>query len=371
MKNKINKCIYAITSKKHENLVTPIIAVLISLLMVSIIVLCIGKNPLEVFHSTLQGAGLLPKENYAAYKSQLTDFTSMISVMTPTLFAALSVVVAFKAGLFNIGVSGQMLLSGFIASAIVGYSDLSGYLAKPLVLLIGMTVGALAGGLIGYLKWKYNINEVVSSIMLNYIFQYIVSFVISLKFLDPVSRQSNYISDASRLTLTNVEMGSLKIDIPLGFIVALFAVLGVKILFDKTKLGYEIKAIGANVHASKYAGIQVGRNIVVAMFISGALSGLAGVTYYVGHMASIQPRVLTNIGFDAIAISLLGNSNPIGILFSSFLITTISDGSAYMSSSVGVDKEIGSLMIGMILLFSACGVVIKTVMSKIKSREEK
>lgn len=357
--------------KNRSDFFTPFIAIILSLLTISVIVLFIGKNPLDVFYSTLQGAGILPKENYAAFKSQLTDFTSMISIMTPMLFAALSVVVAFKAGLFNIGVSGQMLSAGFIASVLVGYSDLNAYLAKPLVLIIGMIVGALAGGLIGFLKWKYNINEVVSSIMLNYIFQYIVSFIISLNFLDPVSRQSSYVSEASRLTLMNVEIGGLKLDIPLGFIVALAMVFLVKFIFDKTKLGFEIKAIGANRNAANYAGINVGRNIVFAMFLSGALAGLAGVTYYVGHMASIQPRVLSTIGFDAIAISLLGNSNPIGVLFSSFLITTIADGSSYMSSSVGVDKEIGSLMIGMILLFSACGVMIKSKLNKIKKKEEK
>jgi len=357
--------------KMKSDLLTPFIAITLSLLSISFIVMLIGKNPLDVFHSILQGAGILPKENYAAFKSQLTDFTGMISFMTPMLFAALSVIVAFKAGLFNIGVSGQMLSAGFVASVVVGYSDLNAYLAKPLVLIIGMLVGALAGGLIGFLKWKYNINEVVSSIMLNYIFQYIVSFIISLKFLDPVSRQSDYISEASRLTLVNVEMGELKLDIPLGFIVALIMVFLVKFIFDKTKLGFEIKAIGSNRNAANYAGINVGRNLIIAMFLSGALAGLAGVTYYVGHMASIQPRVLSTIGFDAIAISLLGNSNPIGVLFSSFLITAISDGSAYMSSSVGVDKEIGSLMIGMILLFSACGVMIKSKLSKLKNKEVK
>src|SRR5690606_21114838 len=122
--------------------------------------------------------------------------------------------VALKAGLFNIGVSGQMLLSGFLASVIVGYSGLDAFIAKPLVLLIGIVAGGVLGGLVGWLKFRFNIHEVVSTIMLNYIVQCIISFFIQMYYIDPVSRQSQYISEASRLTLMNVEVANLKMDIP-------------------------------------------------------------------------------------------------------------------------------------------------------------
>ncbi len=232
-----------------------------------------------------------------------------------------------------------------------------------------LIVGGLVGALIGFLKYRFNINEVVSSIMLNYTFQYVISFFINTFFVDPVSRQSKEISAASRLTLMDTVVGNLKMDIPLGIILALLTVVGVWFLLEKTKLGYELKAVGYSRSAAKYAGIKVGRSMVLSMTISGALAGLAGVTYYLGYVGSIQPKVLISTGFDAIAVSLLGNNNPFGIVFSTMLITLISKGSTYMKSAAGVDAEIASVITGIILLFSACNAYIKWKMER--SRREK
>ena len=287
-------------------------------------------------------------------------------MLTPMIFASLAVAVALKAGLFNIGVSGQMLVSGFAASVLVGYSDLPMGIALPLVLIIGIVGGAAVGALIGWLKHRFNINEVVSSIMLNYIFSYTVSFFINTRFIDPVSRQSRSISSAARLTLTNVELGAIKLDLPLGMLLAIPMAFFVKFLLDKTRVGYEMKVVGLNRRAAEYAGINVGRNIVLSMAISGALAGLAGITFYMGYYNSIQPRVLASLGFDSIAVCLLGNSNPIGILFSSLLITVISKGSNYLSSTANVPQEIAQLITGLILLFSACGTYIRYRVSATK-----
>ena len=286
----------------------PLLAILCSLVVGGVIIAVTGSNPFKAYYALLQGSGLSPKSSYASYKSMLTDFMSYVNYFTPMIFAALAVAVALRAGLFNIGVSGQMLAAGFTASIIVGYSSLNAVLAKPLVVIIGLIVGGLVGGLIGFLKYRFNINEVVSSIMLNYTFQYVISFFINTFFVDPVSRQSKEISAASRLTLMDTMVGNLKMDIPLGIILALLTVVAVWFLLEKTKLGYELKAVGYSRSAAKYAGIKVGRSMVLSMMISGALAGLAGVTYYLGYVGSIQPKVLISTGFDAIAVSLLGNN---------------------------------------------------------------
>ncbi len=355
-------------NEKWQPISIPVFSILLSLFAASLFILFIGKNPLSAFHNLLQGAGILPKPAYAGYKSILTDFLTLLNALTPMLFASLAVAVAFKAGLFNIGVSGQMLVAGFTATAIVGYSGLNGIIAKPLVLIIGVVAGALLGGIVGWLKYKFNINEVVSTIMLNYIAQYVLSFFINTCYIDPVSRQSKYINESARLTFTNVEFAGLKMDLPIGIILAVVIAIAIKFLMDKTKIGYEIKAVGSNQKAAKYAGINVGKNIVLAMVISGGLAGLAGVTYYLGYFSSIQPKVLSSVGYDAIAVSLLGNSNPIGIIFSSFLISVIDKGSTYMNSISGVEQEIASVITGLILLFSACGEYIKY---RIKHAKEK
>ena len=373
-KNLRNSLIRLISNEKWQSISIPLVAIIISFIAAAIVILLIGKNPLQAFYNLFQGAGILPKPSYAGYKSMLTDFLSLLNAMTPLLFASLAVAVAFRAGLFNIGVAGQMLVSGFFATIIVGYSGLDAMVAKPLVLLIGIVAGGLMGGLVGWLKYKFNINEVVSTIMLNYIAQYVISFFIQMYYIDPVSRQSQYISEAARLTLVNVEIGNLKMDIPLGFVLAIITAILIKILMDKTVVGFDIKAVGTNRNAAKYAGINVGRNTVLAMVISGGLAGLAGVTYYLGYYASIQPKVLSDIGFDSIAVALLGNSHPIGVIFSSSLISIIDQGSTYMSSQAGIRQEISSVIVGLILLFSACGVYLKYKIScmseKVEERKE-
>lgn len=356
---------------RYQNVTIPLFTILIALIVGAVVLLILGKNPLSAYYNLLQGCGFAPKASYAGHKSILTDFMNFLSYLTPMIFAALAFAVSIRSGLFNIGISGQMLAAGFVASITVGYSSLAAPVAKPLVVLIGVAAGAVMGGIVGFLKYKFNINEVVSTIMLNYILQYVCSFFINTYFVDPVSRQSRVISQASRLTLVDTAVGDLKMDIPLGILLALAAVAVVKFLMDKTKLGYEMKAVGFSGSASKYAGINVGKNIVLTMVISGALAGLAGVTYYMGYFGSIKPRTLCDTGFDAIAVCLLGNSNPVGIIFASVLITLIDKGSTYMSSAAGVQAEIADVITGVILLFCACTAYIKYRVARMEDKEEK
>ena len=367
--NFLKKIIFKlIGNEKWQNITIPIFLIFLSFLAASFIIIILGKNPLGAFYNLLQGAGLLPKPSYAGYKSMLTDFLSLLNFMTPMIFASLSVAIALKGGLFNIGVSGQMLLAGYFATIIVGYSGLDAIIAKPMVVIIGVIVGAILGGIIGLLKYKFNINEVVSSIMFNYIVQYVLSFFIHSYYIDPVSRQSKYINEAARLTIVNVKLAGLKMDFSIGFIIAIILAIALKLFMDKSRIGFEIKAVGANPKGAKYAGIDVGKTMILTMILSGMFAGLAGVTYYLGYFASIQPRVLPSMGFDAIAVALLGNINPYGILASSFIISIIDKGSTYMSSIAGVRQEIASVITGLILLFSACSAYIQ---SKVRSGKDK
>lgn len=358
--NIVEKMVLAtIGHEKRQKIAIPVFSILVALIAGGIVIALLGHNPFYAFYNLLQGCGIAPKASYAGKKGMITDFMDFMDNLTPMIFAALAVAVALRSGLFNIGVSGQMLAAGFLATVTVGYTSLAAPIAKPLVVIIGILAGACVGGLIGFLKYRFNINEVVSSIMINYILEYVISFFINMYFVDPVSRQSKNVSMAARLTFTDVEVGGYKMDIPLGIILAILTVFLVRFIMNRTVLGFEMKAVGCSRTAAKYAGIKVGKNIVITMVISGALSGLAGVTYYLGYFASIQPKVLTSTGFDAIAVSLLGNNNPVGIIFSSFLITVISKGSTYMSSASGVQQEIASVITGIILLFSACGAFVR------------
>ncbi|SFH67485.1 nucleoside ABC transporter membrane protein [Tindallia magadiensis] len=368
--NKKNPLVTLLGNEKWQWLSIPIFAVLLSILAGSIVILLMGKNPLTAYLSILQGAGWIPKANYAGGTGMLTDFTSFLDALAPMIFAALAVTVGFRAGLFNIGIAGQMLLAGFFATLFVGYSDLPWYLAKPLVILIAITVGGLAAGFVGYLKHRFNISEVVSTIMLNYMIAYVTSYYIKTYFVNPVSRQSEYIQPAASLTLKNLRIAGIRVDLPIGIFLAILAALFVYYLLYKTRLGFEIKAVGANKQAAEYAGISIGRTIVVAMMISGALAGLAGATFYLGHYASMQPGVLAGLGYNAIATSLLGNNHPLGVLLASALITTLDKGATYMSSRVGVVQEISGVITSLILLFSATGTYIRYRISRQRQEQK-
>lgn len=364
--NKKKKSIFIsiIGDEKRQSFTIPVLAILIGLIVGGIIIAITGSNPFKAYYNILQGCGLAKKPSYGGKKGMITDFMEFVNYVTPMILAALSFAVSMKAGLFNIGISGQMMAAGFISTILVGYSELNAFVARPLVVLIGFIVGALVGGLVGYLKYQFNINEVVSTIMINYIFRYIITFFINTYYVDPVSRQSVLINPSARLSLLKVRVGDYKMTIPLGFIVAIFAVVIIYILMEKTKTGFEIKAVGLSRNAAKYSGINVGKNIILAMVISGGLAGLAGVTYHLGYVGSIQPNTLISTGFDSIAVSLLGNNNPFGIILSSFFISGLDAGSTYMTSSSGVEFEIAKVISGVILVFSACSSYIKLIVNR-------
>ncbi len=329
------------------------LAITISLFFGALILWLMGKNPIEAYMNILQGVGLMEKAKYSGRQNMFTDFMSLIDAMTPMIFASLAVALALKGGFFNIGVSGQMLFAGFCAhmTALVIPS-------KIVVIIVGFIAGALIGALIGWLKSSFNVNEVVSSIMLNSILMYVITFYIYSFYVNPVSRQSASISAAARLTLSGFRWEGLKVDIALAFPVAIIIALVLHWFIEKTTYGYEIKASGLSPRAAHYAGMDVKKIAVVTMTISGALAGLAGVAYYCGYLAAIQPGVTPSIGFDAIAVSLLGGNNPLGCVLASFLITVISKGSVYMSSRQNIDMEIASLITAFILTFAACSAVL-------------
>jgi general nucleoside transport system permease protein len=331
-----------------------LMAAALSLIAISAFLLALGKSPVEAMGAFLRGSGFLPKSSYAEGKGMLTDFMSFLGVLAPMIFASLGVIVAYKAGLFNIGVSGQMLVSAFVATVVIGYSGLDAYLAKPLVILCGMLVGGVIGGLVGYLKYAFNIHEVVSAIMLNYIASYVTGFFINSYFVDTISRSSSVVSDASRLTVTDAQLLGYRAELPIGILIALAAVAFSRFFLYRTVVGFEIRAVGMNRKCAQYAGIDVGGRMVLAMAVSGMLAGLAGVSYYLGYYNTIIPKELSAMGYDSIAVALLGNNSPVGSVFASVLITVFQKGNVYMSSRLGVAREIASVITGIFLLFSAC-----------------
>jgi len=344
-----------LTDDRKSKYLIPLIAIILSMITASVVVLLLGRDPILALSGFLRGSGFLPRFAYAGGQNMLTDFLSFLGILAPMLLAALAVSIALRAGLFNIGTAGQMLAAAFVATVFIGYSGLNAWLAKPLVILAGMIVGGLIGAAIGFLKYRFNIHEVVSSIMFNYIISYVTGFFINSYYVDIISRSSKICSAASRLSISDITAGSLRLTLPIGIVIAFAAVFVIRFILDRTVVGFEINAVGKNKKCAQYAGIRVGYITVLSMFFSGILAGLAGVTYYLGYFNTIIPKELASLGYDAIAASMLGNISPLGCIFASTLITIFQRGTVYMSSISGIPREIASVITGILLLFSACG----------------
>lgn len=341
---------------RASRLLIPLASVLLTFLVLILVFVLIGRNPFTAIYAFFQGSGLGLKPSYTKTSSMLTDFLSYLGILSPMLLGSLAVVVGLRGGLFNIGVSGQMLLSGFLATILVGYSKLPPPLAIPLVLLIGLLAGAFLGGLIGWLKYRFNVHEVVSSIMFNYIVSFLTGYFIKTKYVDPIIRSSRQVLPNAKLQLVFKTAAGLKLVIPVGIFIAVAMAFLLRFYLERMTGGFEIRMVGFNRQGAAYAGLPIQRVMVRTMLISGALAGLSGVTYYLGYYSTMVPKDLPSLGFDAIAVALLGNLGPVACILSSALITIFQKGAVYMSSSTGVVREIASLVTGILLLFSSMGV---------------
>ena len=302
----------------------------------------------------------------------LEYFGSTLAKTAPLLMCTLSVLFAYKVGLFNIGASGQYAVGAGFALYFGIHYGAPWWLCLLLAMLGGAALGAIAGALKAYL----NVNEVIACIMLNWISLYAVNTVLTgvkesgTTYTLPL-RTNNPKALIPHLGLQHLFADNryVTIAIPLSVI---FAIL-VWVVLDKTKLGYELKATGLSVNAAKYAGMKEKKNIILTMAISGALAGLgAGFLYLCGiEQWSCAQTAVPNMGFNGIAAAFLGGIHPIGAIFSSFFIQHITSGGAYVDKMVYC-SQISDLIAAIIIYF--CGFVLffKHVMrSGIRKREEK
>jgi simple sugar transport system permease protein len=327
-----------------------IIAVVLGLLAGALMMLLTRNNPIEGYRFLFAG-GLMNIERIG----------NTLAMATPLILTGLSVAFAFRTGLFNIGVAGQVLIGGLVATII----GLTVDLPKPL-LLGAMTLGAILGGALwavipGLLKARFNVHEVVSTIMMNWIAYWVTYYVVPAYFKGSFETESRHIGDAASMKvgwLTGLFAGSY---INLGIIMALAAVGIIAVILNRTVLGYELKAVGFNRHAAEYAGISVNTNIVLSMVIAGAQAGLGGATLYTGYASSIQIGVLPSQGIDGIAVALLGACSPIGVVGAALFFGILQSGKGFMNAMTDIPPEIGDTIIAAIIYFAATSVLIRNL----------
>ena len=319
--------------------------------------------------------GLSVGEAYGRLISSVTSlkgFTYVIVYSIPYVVAGLSVAFSFKTGVFNIGAEGQFVV-GAMAAAVVGI--LAGGLPKivliPLCFLAAMLAGAVWGVIVGVLKTKWGINEVLSMIMFNWVAFYLSNFIAGIPAIhsDGTAEATKNISDNASTLLSKDVINSLGLcpTANWGILVAIAATVLVWFVIEKTTLGYELKAVGANKFAAEYGGINVNRSILTALAISGALAGLGGALQLMGMGSRISVfSSQEGFGFAGIVVALIGCSNPFGVLIAGVFYGALTFGGSKLNL-VGAPTQLINVIVGTVVFFIAISVIFENL-KRIKAR---
>lgn len=340
-----------------NKLFIPVLAVLLGFICGAIVMLITGHNPIEAYSALLKGAGFYG--NVKRLGDTLLNTTTLI-------LTGLAIAFAFRTGLFNIGVPGQMLFGGFIAVLIGAKMTLPTYIHVPFAVVGACVAGASWAFIPGLLKAKFRIHEVVSGIMMNYISVWTVYYFVPVLIPGNFNTESRPIMQTASLRtewLSAIFKGSY---VNIGLFIALLCVGIVWWILEKTTFGYELKAVGFNIHASKYAGMKVNRNMILSLMISGALAGLAGATFYIGYADNIKIGMLPSQGYDGIAVALLGLNNPFGVLLAALLFGFMNAGRLFMQSATNVPNELVPIIIAIIIFFAATSLMLQNWLHRIE-----
>lgn len=337
----------------------PLIALSAGLLVASLLLIALNANPLEAYQSLWKGA--FGTENATA--------ETLVKAI-PMLFVATGICVAFRGGVVNIGGEGQMIagaVAGVSAALALGGANAAGWLIITLSLAAGFAAGALYAGIAGVLKAYFNVNEILSTIMLNQIAVQLMNYLLNGVLLDPSEAGANHIPKTARIieaaelprlsfTLSDgVELFG-RTRLHWGLIIALILAVVIYLLLWRTTVGYRIRAVGANDRAARYAGINDKRQIVLAMLLAGGCAGLAGVTQVLGLQYRLQTDgsaagFTAGAGFNGIVVALFGGLNPLGAIPASAFFGGLLVGAQKMQRDLGIPASMITAINGLIVVF--------------------
>lgn len=300
--------------------------------------------------------------NATSFAIGIRPFTETLKFATPLIAAGLGVGLAFRAGLFNIGGQGQMLMAAAAAGYIATAWDLPFPLHMIAALVAGIIAGAIWGGIAGFLKARTGAHEVIVTIMLNHIAFYLLAWMLATQGVLQAPGSSNPKTAPMADTAVLPQILGPMYKLHLGFLLALVAVAVTWWILERSSLGFRFRAVGENPAAARTAGISVGRMYFVVMIIGGGLVGLAGVSQALGTEPNgFGGGIDAGIGFDAITVALLGRSRPIGILFAGLLFGAFKTGGFTMQASQGVPIEIVLVVQSLIVLFIAAPPLVRAM----------
>jgi len=300
--------------------------------------------------------------NYTAhdFANGISPITDTLAFATPITLAGLGLAVAFRSGLFNIGANGQIIFGAMLSGWVAIYVHAPIYVLFPLAVLAGLIGGAIWGGLVGLLKATTGANEVIVTIMFNYIAVYLLGYLLKT----PILKAPESINPVSLPVQTDAKFPLLfgsDYRLHAGFFVMLAAVAFVWWLLNRSTIGYQFRALGHNPDASKVAGINIGMTYILVMAISGALSGLAGASQILGTERVLTTGVAASYGIDAITVALLGRSKPLGVLAAGILFGALRAGAVTMQANQNVPSEIVLVVQSLIVLFIAAPPLVRAM----------
>ncbi len=341
-------------------LLIPALALLMALLAGAVVMWLAGDDPWLAYQGLFQGA-------FGSGRAWSTTVRKMI----PFILTGLSVAVAFKAGLFNIGASGQFVMGSVFSVAVgIHFEGLPLLLHLPLALVAGMVGGMLWGAIPGILKVTTGAHEVLVTIMLNYVASLFAGWTVYAggsqgqtpgPLWDPTARAISETPDV----LPSAQLPWLfgpPYRVHYGVFLALIVVLIIWWMLQKTTLGFEIRTAGLNSKAARYAGIRVERTVVLTMMLAGGLAGLAGAIETLGLNHKFAPEFGGQVGFDGITVALLGQTHPFGVVLASFLFGALDAGAAKMQFESGVAADIIQVIQALVLAFVAAPLIMRTIL---------
>ncbi|MCP4363376.1 MAG: ABC transporter permease [Chloroflexi bacterium] len=323
----------------------PLLSVALALGIGALILLFSGANPLNAYAALLAGAF-----------GSAEAFARTLEKATPLILGGLAVAFAFKAGLFNIGGQGQLLIGGIVA-AYLGFAieGLPFIIHMPLALLGGSLAGAAYAAIAGALRAYTGAHEVITTIMLNFIAINITDYLADGPWKD------EGIIARTPLVLETAAIPKIG-GFPLGFLIAcLMAVLTYYLLY-RTTIGYAVRTTGLNANAAQYAGIKVAQIIVLAMAFSGFLAGMGGAIETLGVVGRYQPGFNIGLGFDGITIALLAKTNPLGVIPAAILVGAMQAGASQMQFNAGVRFQIIDIILALILFFVSADMIVRKIL---------
>ena len=344
-----------VLSAAKDAMLVPLLAVLTAIIIGGIVIAVVGGNPFAAYSGLFEGA-------FGSVKA-LSETAVWAS---PYIFAGLAVALAFKGGLFNIGAEGQLAL-GAVASAWMGYAlpgilgfELPMIIHLPLAVGAGMLFGFIWGAIPGALKAYTGAHEVINTIMMNYIALNMVSFLLNgpMKDKNPLNVIARTPEIAAGARIPIIFEG---LRVHWGFVLALIVAFLVWWLLWKTTLGFEIRTVGSNPDAAKYAGINVKRIMTLTLALSGMLSGLAGTIEVTALNYRHELGFSSGYGFDAIAIALLGKTHPLGVVLAAILFAAMRNGATRMQFLTQIPVDIISVIQALILLFVAADSIVRYI----------